>query len=58
MEGHPLCADLKKELLKSLNSRVFDGKLLFDEMPCLNDVEKAIKALREKYSNDNTLPHI
>ena len=54
MENNPLSANVKKELLKLFNSKAFDENLLTDEMPYLNDVEKVIKTLREKYSNDNT----
>ena len=54
MTGKALSSDVKKELLKLLNSKVFDEKILFDKMTYLDDVEKVIIALREKYSNDNT----
>lgn len=54
MISNSLPSNVKNELLKLMNSKAFDEKLLFDEMPYLNDVEKVINALREKYSNDNT----
>ena len=54
LTGKALSSDVKKELLKLLNSKVFDEKMLFDKMTYLDDVEKVIIALREKYSNDNT----
>ena len=54
IDGNPLPTDAKRELLKLMNSKVFDEKLLTDKMPYLNDVEKVIKTLREKHSNDNT----
>ena len=54
MVGNPLSSNIKKELLKLLNSKIFDENLLMNTMPYLNDVEQVIKALREKYSNDNT----
>ena len=51
---NPLAANVKAELLKLLNSKAFNEKLLFDEMPYLNDIETVINALRDKYQNDNT----
>jgi hypothetical protein len=54
MVSNPLPSNVKNELLKLMNSKAFDEKLLFDEMDYLNDVEKVIKSLREKYSNDNS----
>ena len=54
MTGSPFSGDIKNEILKLLKSKPFDEKLLFDKMDYLHDVEKVIKALREKYSNDNT----
>ena len=54
MVSNPLSSNVKNELLKLINSKSFDEKLLFDEMDYLNDVEKVIKSLREKYSNDNS----
>ena len=54
MIGKAFSTDVKKEILKLLNSKVFDEKILFDKMTYLDDVEKVIIALREKYSNDNT----
>jgi len=54
MTGSPFSGDIKNEILKVLKSKTFDEKLLFDNMDYLDDVEKVIKALREKYSNDNT----
>ena len=49
MVSNPLPSNVKNELLKLLNSKTFDGKLLTDEMPRLNDIEKVINGLREKY---------
>ena len=54
MTGAAFTGDVKREILKLLNSKVFDEKMLFDKMGYLDDVEKVINALREKYSNDNT----
>jgi len=54
MTDTPFSAEIKNEILKLLKSKSFDEKLLFDNMDYLNDAEKVIKALREKYSNDNT----
>ena len=54
MTGKPFSSDMKKEILKVLKSKPFDEKMLFDEMDYLDNVEKVINALREKYSNDNT----
>ena len=54
MVGNPLSSNTKKELLKLLDSKIFDENLLMSAMPYLNDVDQVIKALREKYSNDNT----
>jgi hypothetical protein len=54
MTGNPFTSDMKTEILKLLKSKIFDEKKLFDEMDYLDDVEKVINALREKYSNDNT----
>lgn len=54
MVSNPLSSNVKNELLKLINSKSFDEKLLFDEMDYLNNVDKVIKSLREKYSNDNS----
>ena len=54
MNGSPISADVKAELLKLMNNRTFNEKVLFDNMKYLEDVEKVIKSLRTKYSNDNT----
>ena len=54
MTGAAFTGDVKREILKLLNSKVFDEKMLFDKMGYLDDVEKVINALRQKYSNDNT----
>ena len=45
MVGNPLSSNVKKELLKLLNSKVFDESLLMYEMISLNYVEQVIKAL-------------
>ena len=54
MNGSPISADVKAELLKLMNNRTFNEKILFDKMKYLEDVEEVIKSLRTKYSNDNT----
>ena len=42
MVGNPLSSNIKKELLKLLNSKVFDEYLLMNNMPYLNEVIKAL----------------
>ena len=54
MTGKAFTGDIKTEILKVLKSKPFNEEKLFDEMDYLDDVEKVINALREKYSNDNT----
>jgi hypothetical protein len=54
MIGKPLSVNTKNEILKLLNNRVFDEKILFDEIPYLDDVDKVIHTLRSKYYNDNS----
>lgn len=54
MLNKPLSTAAKNELNKLFNNRQFNEKLILDEMSYLNDAETVVKALRTKYSNDNT----
>lgn len=54
MLNKPLSTAVKNELNNLFNNRPFNEKLILDEMSYLNDAETVVKALRTKYSNDNT----
>jgi hypothetical protein len=54
MLGNPLSDNIKTELLKLMNNNIFNEESLFNEMTYLNDIDTVIKALRDKYQNDNT----
>jgi hypothetical protein len=54
MLGNPLSANIKTELLKLMNNKIFNEKRLFSDMTYLNDIDTVISALRDKYQNDNT----
>ena len=54
MLGNPLTANIKTELLKLMNNKIFNEKRLFSDMTYLNDIDTVINALRDKYQNDNT----
>lgn len=54
MSGNPLTGNIKTELLKLMNNKIFNEKRLFENMTYLNDIETVNNALRDKYQNDNT----